>query len=98
MTDNFKKNLEKLSLTRSELFQQLDILHNLIIEKNLSKYDEILGEINISSVNTTMIIGLLRTSFLYKNILFYWKLFLQKAKTELKHRNLNPNKLLIGMI
>mgnify|MGYP000611958045 FL=1 len=98
MTDNFKKNLEKLSLTRSELFQQLDILHNLIIEKNLSKYDEILGEINISSVNTTMIIGLLRTSFLYKNILFNWKLFLEKAKTELKYRNLNPNKLLIGMI
>ncbi len=98
MTYNFKKNLEKLSLTRSELFQQLDILHNLIIEKKLSKYDEILGEINISLVNTTMIIGLLRTSFLYKNILSNWKLFLEKAKTELKYRNLNPNKLLIGMV
>lgn len=98
MTYNFKKNLEKLSLTRSELFQQIDILHNLIIEKKLSKYDEILGEVNISSVNTIMIIGLLRTSFLYKNILSNWKLFLEKAKTELKYRNLNPNKLLIGMV
>lgn len=86
------------NLNRAELFQCLDFLMDLTLEKNFLKYNEILCQINVSLISTTLIIGLLRVPFLYKNEIIEWEKFLLKAKDELVKRNLDENILLKGLL
>lgn len=95
--DDFLINAKNLS-TPSDLFPYYSKINNLIIDKKFNSYDEMLRKVEIEELNETLIIALLRLSFIWKEEISSWNQFLGKSIIELENRGHESKKLLIGLI
>ena len=69
-----------------------------MIENKFESYNKILNKIEISELNETLIIALLRLSFVWKNDINSWEGFLSRSVVELEKRGHDSKKLLVGLI
>lgn len=93
---DFLEQAYKETTSKLELFKMYDFLDDLIITSKLGSYNMILEQSIIIKLSTGLIIGLLRTSFVYRSKLKNWESFLLKSRHELINRKLDVEKLLIG--
>lgn len=59
----------------------------LLRQEKFLIYSTLLEKIDVNKLDDTLIVGLLRLSFLQKEKIFYWKPFLQKAYLALNAKN-----------
>lgn len=98
---NIQEILEQIyiSKSRAELFDILNILHEICMFHKFDLYNYILESINIKQVNSpTLIIGLCRVPFLYKNELNSYIDFVDKAQIELAERGIDSKKTIQGVL
>lgn len=95
--DDFIINVKTLH-TPKDLFPYYAKINNLMIEKKFEEYDEILRKVEIKELNETLIIALLRLSFVWKDNISSWNQFLKESSFELEHRGHKSKKLLMGLI
>ncbi|MCT7563993.1 hypothetical protein N5U20_06660 [Aliarcobacter butzleri] len=95
--DEFLIDAKNLN-TANKLFPYYSKINDLMIENKFESYNKILSKIEISELNETLIIALLRLSFVWKNDISSWKEFLNKSVVELEKRGHNSKKLLVGLI
>ena len=82
--------------SRYDLFKLYEELKALIVNGDWITYSNILDEIDISLISNELIMGLLRTSYLFRDKIKGWEAFLIRAEIELSKRN--SVKLLNGLI
>lgn len=95
--DEFLINAKDLS-TANELFPYYSKINDLMIENKFKSYNKILTKIEISELNETLIIALLRLSFVWRSDIDSWEEFLHKSLVELENRGHDSKKLLAGLI
>lgn len=95
--DEFLIDAKNLN-TANKLFPYYSKINDLMIENKFESYNKILSRIEISELNETLIIALLRLSFVWKNDINSWEEFLNKSVVELEKRGHNSKKLLAGLI
>lgn len=84
--------------THKDLFPYYSKINSLMIEKKFDSYNEILTKIETKELNETLIIALLRLSFVWKDEIHSWKQFLEQSSIVLEDRGHDSKKLLIGLI
>lgn len=95
--DDFIIDAKNLT-TPADLLPYYSKINNLMIDNDFESYDKLLNKINIKELNETLIIALLRLSFVWKNELNSWNGFLGQSIIELENRGHNSKKLLVGLI
>lgn len=104
MKQEQKDWIKKFFLHSKELNSIHDIypyyskLSDVLIERDFVSYDNILEEIKIKELNPLLMLSLLRLSFMYKEEIKNWEIFLSKSKEELELRGLNSQRLLQGLL
>lgn len=73
-------------------------LHNALLAKKYDICNSMLKELDVSSPTEVLLTGLLRLTSTWKHDLPYWQQLLDKVEDELKHRKLDSEKLLIGLV
>lgn len=99
--ENYSYDLKILNnnkIMKCNLLKIYQMLNQILYSKNFNTYNEILNKINIEKLDVTIIIALLRLSFLFKEKIIEWNIFLKKSIVELNKRNFDSQKLLIGLI
>lgn len=95
--DDFLINANNLN-TAKDLFPYYSKINNLMIEKKFKNYNEILEKVEVEKINETLIIALLRLSFIWKDEINSWNQFLEKSIVALENKGHDSKKLLIGLI
>lgn len=95
--DDFLINAKNLS-TPSQLFPYYSKINDLMIESKFISYSKILAKIEVKELNETLIIALLRLSFVWKDEITSWNQFLKKSIDVLNDRSHDSKKLLAGLI
>lgn len=75
-----------------------DKLDDLLYDKLYDEYDTVMQYLDIENTNETIIIGLLRFGYMYKNALNEWDNFLNHAQQEIIKRGHNHQELLHGLV
>lgn len=94
----FIKIASNVNHSRNELFKLYDFLYNIIKTNDVASYKIILDTLDVSSISIGLIVGLLRTSFLYRYKIDNWAMFLEKSKKEILNRDPSKHKLLSGLM
>ncbi|MEA3498043.1 MAG: hypothetical protein U9R16_03180 [Campylobacterota bacterium] len=74
-----------------------DNILELLSKKNFDIYDNILFNIDIKNTNETILVSLLRLSFMDRHNLTMWEVFHQNTSHELYQRGHNINEFLHGL-
>lgn len=96
--ENSNYSLENVKTNKEQLLKQYNNLSKLLELDNINIYNSILKNINIEKLDVIVIITLLRLSYLFRQDINEWNMFLNKSILEFNKRNLETNKLLKGLI
>lgn len=77
------------------IIQELDFL---ISKSSFDDIDKKIKELDIESSHSSILICYLRGTFIIKDFLSEWKFLLYKTQSELKRRNLDSDKILMGLL
>lgn len=81
-------------LNRVDLFNFYSLIDDILYQQNFDFFDKLILVVNVSKISPAVMIGMLRTSFIYRKKLKNWEIFKIQCLEELTFRNVD-NKLLI---
>lgn len=81
-------------LNRVDLFNFYSLIDDILYQQNFDFFDKLILVVNVSKISPEVMIGMLRTSFIYRKKLKNWEIFKIQCLEELTFRNID-NKLLI---
>lgn len=79
---------------RVDLFNFYSLIDDILYQQNFDFFDKLILVVNVSKISPEVMIGMLRTSFIYRKKLKNWEIFKIQCLEELTFRNID-NKLLI---
>jgi len=84
--------------TTKQIMPYYSKISDLIIEEDFKSYNKILNNIKINEIHETLVLSLLRVSYLKRKKISSWNNFLDEVKIDFHDRGHDINKLLIGLI
>lgn len=81
-------------LNRVDLFNFYSLIDDILYQQNFDFFDKLILVVNVSKISPEVMIGMLRTSFIYRKNFKNWEIFKIQCLEELTSRNIY-NKLLI---
>lgn len=85
---SLSNNPIKSDIENSDLMEILDFLMDININKHFYIYEDLFDSIDLSLTPSIIILSLLRSPFVYRKKIKNYFNFLERAKLEMKKRNL----------
>ena len=85
-------------MTVKELLPHYKKINKLLHEKNYEEVNKIFDGIDIVKTDATLLMGVLRLTYVYKTILSSWIPLRDKVEIELDRRGLDSESILKGLL
>ena len=82
---------------RERIMGMYKTIDGLLRNREFSKCDEVLQNVDVSGLNEVQLVGYLRITFPARNELPYWRTLLDEVKTELKESDEYDNSIFVGL-
>ena len=85
-------------MTVKELLPYYKEINRLLHKKDYAAINKIFNETNVEKTDGTLLVGLLRLTYIYKTTLSSWIPLRDKVKKELESRGLDSESILEGLL
>ena len=85
-------------MTVKELLPYYKKLNKLLHDKDYEEVNKIFDSINIAETDATLLMGVLRLTYIYKTTLSSWVPLRDKVEIELDRRGLDSESILEGLL
>ena len=85
-------------MTVKELLPHYTKINKLLYDKDYEDINSIFNTIDTTTTNGTLLMGLLRLTYIHKKLLSSWVPLRNKVEIELDHRGLDSESILRGLL